>query len=63
MSYSFFVVIKRLIPADGKGEGFGNPISIQTVAIVKAARALKRVYKVNEGRPVCTRVVCWEIFG
>lgn len=36
----------------GKGEGFGNKISIQTVAIVKAAHALKRVYKVDEGRPV-----------
>ncbi|POS73851.1 hypothetical protein DHEL01_v207756 [Diaporthe helianthi] len=35
----------------GRGEGFGNPISIQTVAIVKAARAMKRVYKVEEGRP------------
>ncbi|KAJ5331825.1 hypothetical protein N7476_001608 [Penicillium atrosanguineum] len=29
----------------GKGEGFGNPISIQTVAIVKAAKKLGRVYK------------------
>ncbi|CAN8100997.1 unnamed protein product [Discula destructiva] len=36
----------------GKGEGFGNPISIQTVAIVKAAYAMKRVYKMAEGRPV-----------
>lgn len=36
----------------GKGEGFGNPILIQTVAIVKAAHALKRVYKVDEGKPV-----------
>lgn len=37
----------------GKGEGFGNPISIQTVAIVKAAQALGRVYKVDNGTPVC----------
>ena len=35
----------------GKGIGFGNPISIQTKAIVKAAQACKRVYSVNEGRP------------
>ena len=35
----------------GKGEGFGNVTSIQTVAIVKAARAMKRVYKVDEGQP------------
>ncbi|KAJ4287558.1 hypothetical protein N0V90_012261 [Kalmusia sp. IMI 367209] len=35
----------------GRGLGFGNPISIQTVAVVKAARALRRVYKVDEGRP------------
>lgn len=36
----------------GEGEGFGNKISIQTVAIVKAALALKRVYSVDDGRPV-----------
>ena len=35
----------------GKGEGFGNPISIQTVAVVRAARAAKRVYDVNSGQP------------
>ncbi|KAL1869343.1 hypothetical protein Daus18300_005555 [Diaporthe australafricana] len=35
----------------GRGEGFGNTISIQTVAIVKAARAMRRVYKVDEGHP------------
>jgi len=35
----------------GKGEGFGNPTSIQTVAIIKAARALRRVYSVDSGRP------------
>lgn len=35
----------------GKGEGFGNRISIQTVAIVRAAQAMKRVYKVDEGQP------------
>lgn len=38
---------------DGKGTGFGNNISIQTVAIIKAALALRRVYAVDEGRPVC----------
>jgi nucleoside-diphosphate-sugar epimerase len=35
----------------GKGEGFGNPISIQTVAIVKAAKKVGGVFKVDEGRP------------
>jgi Na+-transporting NADH:ubiquinone oxidoreductase subunit NqrE len=32
----------------GPGEGFGNKISIQTVAVVKAAKALGRVYDVND---------------
>ncbi|KAK6217937.1 hypothetical protein LQW54_002992 [Pestalotiopsis sp. IQ-011] len=36
---------------DGKGEGFGNIISIQTVAIVKAAKGAGRVYRTDEGRP------------
>lgn len=36
----------------GTGEGFGNKVSIQTVAIVKAALAMRRVYKVDEGAPV-----------
>ncbi|KIW29076.1 uncharacterized protein PV07_04919 [Cladophialophora immunda] len=35
----------------GQGEGFGNRISIQTVAIVRAAQALRRVYSVDSGRP------------
>ncbi|KAK8043121.1 hypothetical protein PG994_013604 [Apiospora phragmitis] len=43
----------------GKGEGFGNVISIQTVAIVKAAKALRRVYRADEGRP--TWPVCHVI--
>ncbi|KAL4991826.1 hypothetical protein BDW68DRAFT_151409 [Aspergillus falconensis] len=36
----------------GEGKGFGNRISIQDVAIVKAARAAGRVYKVDHGKPV-----------
>ncbi|KAI1326117.1 NAD(P)-binding protein [Xylariaceae sp. FL0255] len=36
----------------GKGEGFGNQISIQTVAIVRAAKAVRRVYRVETDRPV-----------
>lgn len=43
----------------GQGEGFGNKISIQTVAIVRAARALGRVYSVDDGRP--TWPVCHVI--
>lgn len=38
---------------DGRGEGFGNPISIQTVAIVRAALKSGRMYSVDPGRPVC----------
>ncbi|KAJ5625121.1 hypothetical protein N7510_001430 [Penicillium lagena] len=40
----------------GQGEGFGNPISIQTVAIVRAAKKTGRVYSphVNNPKwPVC----------
>ncbi|GFF63169.1 hypothetical protein IFM62136_05552 [Aspergillus lentulus] len=41
----------------GKGEGFGNKVSIQTAAIVRAARATRRVYNPNErddwAWPVC----------
>ncbi|RYC79948.1 hypothetical protein BFJ63_vAg17168 [Fusarium oxysporum f. sp. narcissi] len=36
----------------GKGRGFGNPISIQTVAIVQAAKALRRVYRTDAGAPI-----------
>jgi hypothetical protein len=32
---------------DGEGEGFGNRISIQTVAVVKAAKKVGTVYDVN----------------
>ncbi|KAI0422873.1 hypothetical protein F5X98DRAFT_325350 [Xylaria grammica] len=35
----------------GEGEGFSNRISIQTVAIVRAAEAVKRMYRVDTGRP------------
>ncbi|KAF4839294.1 hypotheticall protein [Colletotrichum siamense] len=35
----------------GKNEGFGNPISIQTREIVKAAKAAGRVYSITPGRP------------
>ncbi|KAF7562336.1 hypothetical protein G7046_g1777 [Stylonectria norvegica] len=34
----------------GRGKGFGNQISIQTVAIVKAAQAAKKMYKVDADR-------------
>ncbi|KAI3333991.1 hypothetical protein F4824DRAFT_469381 [Ustulina deusta] len=36
----------------GEGEGFGRKTSIQTVAIVRAAEAVKRVYRVDTDRPV-----------
>ncbi|RSL62877.1 hypothetical protein CEP54_005462 [Fusarium duplospermum] len=35
----------------GKGRGFGNPISIQIVAIVKAAKAMRRVYRTDRDHP------------
>ncbi|KAF5691277.1 nad dependent epimerase dehydratase family [Fusarium denticulatum] len=41
----------------GKGEGFGNPISIQTVDIVNAALACKHVYSITDPSdkwPVCS---------
>ncbi|EXJ89271.1 hypothetical protein A1O3_02337 [Capronia epimyces CBS 606.96] len=43
----------------GKGEGFGNPISIQTVAIIKAGLGARRVYSLDAGRP--TWPVCHVI--
>lgn len=46
------VGLSHIFSADGKGEGFGNPISIQTVAIVKAAKAVGWVCSVDSGRPV-----------
>lgn len=36
----------------GEGEGFGNRISIQDVAIVKAAQGARCVYKVDTNDPV-----------
>ncbi|KAK4062943.1 hypothetical protein Trihar35433_8738 [Trichoderma harzianum] len=35
----------------GKGLGFGNKISAQTVAIVRAAKEAKRVYRVDDDSP------------
>ncbi|GAM38528.1 hypothetical protein TCE0_033f09318 [Talaromyces pinophilus] len=40
----------------GKGEGFGNPISIQTVAVIRAAKKMRRIYTVDDSSatwPVC----------
>jgi Na+-transporting NADH:ubiquinone oxidoreductase subunit NqrE len=36
----------------GKGEGFGNPISIQTVAVIRAAKKMRRVYTVDDSSAV-----------
>ncbi|OJJ77419.1 hypothetical protein ASPBRDRAFT_70828 [Aspergillus brasiliensis CBS 101740] len=36
----------------GKGEGFGNQVSIQDATIVQAAQKLRQVYKVDSGSPV-----------
>ncbi|PSK35107.1 L-2-aminoadipate reductase [Elsinoe australis] len=43
----------------GKGEGFGNPISIQTVDVATAAKGAGRVYKLRDDRP--TWPVCHVI--
>ncbi|ETN38386.1 uncharacterized protein HMPREF1541_06421 [Cyphellophora europaea CBS 101466] len=39
----------------GRGTGFGNVISIQTAAIVRAAKATRKVYSVDDGEP------CWPV--
>jgi hypothetical protein len=40
----------------GEGEGFGNRISIQTTAVVQAAKKLRAVYDVNIGEAVSTSI-------
>lgn len=37
----------------GEGEGFGNRISIQTTAVVKAAKGVRAVYDMNPEGVVC----------
>ncbi|KAJ9296294.1 hypothetical protein DTO271G3_5435 [Paecilomyces variotii] len=44
----------------GEGEGFGNKISIQTVAIVQAAKALRRVYRTQSDKPF-VRTQTWPV--
>lgn len=46
------MLITKTLCIDGKGEGFGNQTSIQTVAIGRAARAVRRAYSVDSGMPV-----------
>jgi Na+-transporting NADH:ubiquinone oxidoreductase subunit NqrE len=41
----------------GEGEGFGNRISIQTTAVVRAAKKAGAVYDVNPEGAVCTGIV------
>lgn len=45
----------------GRGSGFGNHISIQTVAVVRAAKALRRVCKVDDEDGVSLMVTTLEI--
>ena len=45
----------------GRGSGFGNRISIQTVAVVRAAKALRRVCKVDDEDGVSLMVTISEI--
>jgi Na+-transporting NADH:ubiquinone oxidoreductase subunit NqrE len=40
----------------GQGSGFGNRISIQTVAVVRAAKAQRKVYKVDNENGVSLMV-------
>jgi hypothetical protein len=44
--------LTALLGPDGEVDGFGNRISIQTAAIAKAAKALRRVYRVDKDQPV-----------
>lgn len=41
-----------LTTVDGKGTGFGNKISIQTVDLVNAFKHLGHAYNIQEGNPV-----------
>lgn len=45
----------------GRGSGFGNRISIQTVAVVRAAKALRRVCKVDDEDGVSLMATTSEI--
>ncbi|KAL3704894.1 hypothetical protein TMatcc_008566 [Talaromyces marneffei ATCC 18224] len=36
----------------GKGQGFGNPISIQTVAVIRAAKKMRKIYTVDDSSAV-----------
>ncbi|KAL7953521.1 hypothetical protein V8C34DRAFT_320980 [Trichoderma compactum] len=44
-------IVSLSIMQDGEGLGFGNKISAQTVAIVRAAKEAKRVYRVDDNSP------------
>lgn len=50
-----------LTNTDGKGTGFGNKISIQTVDLVNAFKHLGHAYNIQEGDPVSTYDKCFEI--
>ncbi|KAF7349668.1 putative nad dependent epimerase dehydratase family protein [Mycena sanguinolenta] len=54
-------VIEEAEKYDGEGEGFGNKISIQTVGIVKAAKALQRVYKIDQGELSATSLIYLQL--
>ena len=45
---------------DGKGTGFGNKISIQTVDLVNAFKHLGHAYNIQEGNPVSTYDICFQ---
>lgn len=47
----------------GKGEGFGNKISIQTVAIVNCARKLGQVYRPDAENYVCSNLLVHLIYS
>jgi hypothetical protein len=46
----------------GEGEGFGNRISIQTTAVIQAAKSVGAVYNVNSGDAVCILHHCREFY-
>ena len=54
----------NILPSiDGKGSGFGNKISIQTVDLVNAFKHLGHAYNIQKGNPVCIYDTCFRILS
>jgi nucleoside-diphosphate-sugar epimerase len=46
----------------GEGEGFGNRISIQTTAIVRAAQQVRRLHSVDRGHAVRSFLFVGDVY-